>query len=412
MRKRNSRIALVLSITSLLAACSLNTRARHEGEPPVLPASAPPAPIFPLFGWHGVPDPDEANIIGQVECGMTVASFAGPKALPFCEKHGIPVILSDPRIRHDWTAGNEKELEAGIRAAAKEYGQHPGVFGFYVRDEPGAADFQNLARTAAILREAAPNKLVYINLFPNYASQEQLGTPTYLEHLNRFCDIVKPAFISYDNYFGMLGEEPRPEYFANLETVRQVSLERGVPFWNIILSTPHYGYREPTEWDMHFQVFTTLAYGGKGLSYFTYFTPQGANYRLGPLDQFGGKTPMWNYVRRCNFQVRALAPILLRLRSTGVYYTNPPAGADTCRKLPGNTLVKSVSGGNFLVGEFRHEDGSRWFMVVNLDRKNSAQFQAVVDGKTIRSVSAYTGRLDGELDNWLLPGQGKLCRVD
>jgi hypothetical protein len=412
VRRLISRIIPGIYILSITAACSLNAPPRPAGEPPTSPAPATPPSFFPLFGWHGVPDPDEANIIGQVECGMTVATFAGPKTLPFCEKHGIPVILSDPRIRHDWTAENAKELESGLRAAAREYGKNPNVFGFYLRDEPSAGDFENLARTAAILRAAAPGKLVYINLFPNYASQEQLGTSTYLEHLNRFCDIVKPAFISYDNYFGMLGEEPRPEYFANLETVRIVSLERGVPFWNIILSTPHYGYREPSEGDMYFQVFTTLAYGGKGLSYFTYATPRAANYRLGPLDQFGEETPMWHVVRRCNLQIRALAPILLRLKSKGVYYTDPPAGADACRRLPGDTLVKSMTGGSFLVGEFEHEDGSRWFMVVNLDRKNSTQFQAVVNGKSIRSVSNYTGRLDEEMDNWLLPGQGKLCRVD
>ena len=362
------------------------------------------------MGWHGAADPDEENIRGQAECGMTIATFAPPSALDLCRKYGLKVILSEPRLRHDWDKGKVKQIEAGLRAAARQYAKHPALYGFYVRDEPSAKDFPNLARTAAILRQVAPDKLVYINLFPNYAGPELLGAASYLEHLNNYCDIVKPTFLSYDNYYGMLGDDVKPEYYQNLEIMRQVGLERHLPFWNIVLSTAHWGYRVPSEWDMHFQVYTTLAYGAKGISYFTYFTPEGGNARLGPLDQFGQKTPTWDYVRRCNFQVRALAPILLKLRSTGVYFWPQPP-AEECHKLPGNTLVKSVAGGQFLIGEFVHEDRSKWFMVVNLDLKDSTTFEIEVHGKQVRSVSNYTGRLEG-LDSWLSPGQGRLCRVD
>src|SRR5512136_405277 len=170
MAKRADWIAFCIIVIIVTGACSLPTPVGQEGKPSSRPAGAGPAlesepapakplgkaavdpgSIFPIFGWNGVPDPDEANIVGQVECGMTVATFAGPKVLPYCEKHGIPVILSDPRIRHDWTPANSKELEAGLRAAAREFGEHPGVFGFYLRDEPSAGDFAALARTAAIL---------------------------------------------------------------------------------------------------------------------------------------------------------------------------------------------------------------------------------------------------------------------
>lgn len=63
----------------------------------------------------------------------------------------------------------------------------------------------------------------------------------------------------------------RPEYFENLEIIRRQALRVGVPFWNVILATPHFSYRDPSPADMRWQAYTTLAYGGKGLAYFTYW---------------------------------------------------------------------------------------------------------------------------------------------
>ena len=51
-------------------------------------------------------------------------------------------------------------------------------------------------------------------------------------------------------------------------------------------------------------------------------------------------------------------------------------------------------------------------MVVNLNRTDCARFNVDVGDRKVRSVSNYTGQLGAGLDDWLLPGQGKLCRVD
>ena len=42
------------------------------------------------------------------------------------------------------------------------------------------------------------------------------------------------------------------------------------PAENIVLSVAHFSYREPNAADLRFEAYTTLAYGGRGLSYFTY----------------------------------------------------------------------------------------------------------------------------------------------
>ena len=81
--------------------------------------------------------------------------------------------------------------------------------------------------------------------------------------------------------------------------------------WNIVLSNAHFTYAEPSPAGLRFQAYTTLAYGGRGISYFTYVSPNSGNYRLAPIDQFGHKTPTWEMLRNVNLQIHALAPTMI-----------------------------------------------------------------------------------------------------
>src|SRR5207253_325496 len=118
--------------------------------------------------------------------------------------------------------------------------QHPALYDYFIIDEPGAAQFLALGKLVAHLRERDPAHLAYINLFPTYASNEQLGTKgdvvaAYQEHLRLFIEQVKPALISYDHYqFAVAGDTP--QYFLNLGLIRRASLDAGLPFLNIVQS--------------------------------------------------------------------------------------------------------------------------------------------------------------------------------
>lgn len=116
-------------------------------------------------------------------------------------------------------------------------------------------------------------------------------------------------------------------YFRNLETMRAEALRSNLPFWNIVLSAAHYNYADPTDAGLRFQLYTTLAYGARGISYFTYFTPNIGNYRLGPIDQFGHKTATWDMLRNVNLQLHRIGPAYVKLRSLGVFhYPDVPEG--------------------------------------------------------------------------------------
>ena len=248
----------------------------------------------------------------------------------------------------------------------------------------------------------------------HYAENWQLGTTNYAEYLERFIAACKPKIISYDNYSIMEGGSLRGNYWTNLEAVRNACKKHGLEFWNIVLSVAHFNYREPSAADLRFEAYTTLAYGGRGLAYFTYFAPQVGNYRAAPVDQFGNETPTWNHMQSVNLQIQKVGPTLLKLSSDDVYHIGKAPGG--CHGPTTNSLVSAVGGDNFLVGDFTHRDGSRYLMVVNKDLAKSrpCRPQFHKSPKRLLHVSSYTGALtpyEGEYI-WLAPGQGVLIKPE
>ena len=375
-----------------------------------LPAAAQTNNFFPLMAWGSA---DAAAFKKMRDCGITVAGFVAAKDLDLCHAAGLKAILYDPRASgYDWKNVDETVARKKIAALVADTASHPALYGYYLIDEPNAGLFPGLAKVSSLIRELAPAQWAYINLFPNYASPAQLGTATYDEYLDQFASICQPTALSYDHYAMMEGGTLRNGYWQNLASMRAAAKKCGRPFWNIVLSVAHFNYREPSAADLRFQVYTTLAFGGRGIAYFTYFAPQVGNYRLAPIDQFGNTTATWYQLQNVNLQVAKLAPTLLQLSSDAVYHFGavPPG-------LPGPTetnLVQTLSG-SFLAGDFTHADGSRYVMIVNPDFVNSRHCnpQFLGSHRGVQMVSPYTGQLtdfSGE-QMWLAPGQGVLLKL-
>jgi hypothetical protein len=370
--------------------------------------------FFPIMAWNWAPN-EPAVLNKMKECGLTVAGFVAPGTLDACQAAGLKAIVSDVRTSdYDWSNVNESQARTRVTNLVAEVGQHPAVFGYYLRDEPPASMFAGLAKVAGLIREAAPGKWPYINLFPDYAADWQLAATNYTDYLERFIATCHPQILSYDNYSLMDDGSVRENYWSNLEAIRAACKRHDCEFWNIVLSVAHFNYGEPNAVSLRFQAYTTLAYGGRGLAYFTYFAPAVGNYRLAPIDQFGNPTPTWSHMQNVNLQIQKLAPTLLQLTSDDVYHIGKsPSG---CKGPSTNSLVSGVSGENFLVGEFTHTDGSRYVMIVNKDlaksRPCSPQFRKAP--RRVQHVSPYSGALtpfEGEYV-WLAPGQGVLLKLE
>lgn len=397
---------LVFASLLLIAPCL-------AAEPAVKGAATLEAEFFPIMGWNHVPN--DAAVMKRIrECGLTVAGFVAPDALDTCQAAGLKAIVSDARTSgYDWLAVNPEDATKRVTELVTQVRNHPAVFGYYLRDEPPATYFPGLALVSDIIRKEHPGAWPYINLFPNYATPDQLAAPTYDEYVEKFIATCKPPILSYDHYSIFEGGVFRAnEYFQNLESVRRAGLKHDLPFWQIVLSLGALNFREPSAADLRFQAYTSLAYGARGLTYFCYITPHVGNFRNGPIDQFGNETPTWQAMQNVNLQVGKLGPTLLKLKSDAVYhFGSVPAG---CTGPDEKSLVKEI-GGQMLVGDFTHADGTRYVMIVNKDLAGSVycapQLREATSGLIM--ISPYSGQetpFQGE-HGWLAPGQGVLLKV-
>jgi len=192
--------------------------------------------------------------------------------------------------------------------------------------------------------------------------------------------------------------------------VRRVAQKHRLPYLNIVCCNQiRPGTPIPSPAGLLFQAYTTLAAGYRGVTWYTYYS---RGYHYASIDNAGKKTQTWAYLKEVNRQIAALAPILSRLESTGIYFSSP-APADNLPSLPGE-LVESVSSPTpLMVGEFKDADGQRYAMVVNLSLEATTHFTLKTGPATqsIRLVSTIDGSLSplkSPCDLWLPAGQGAL----
>lgn len=381
---------------------------------PLSQAAEPQAEFFPVMAWDSSPN-DLAYLKRMRECGFTIAGFLPAAALDNCHTAGLKAIVSEPgTTNYDWR--NVADADAQKRAAetVAQVRDHPAVFGYYLRDEPPAGMFPGLAKVAAVVKELHPGAWPYINLFPTYAVPAQLEVPDYQTYLDTFVETCKPTILSYDHYAFMEDGSFSEAYFTNLEIMRKTAIKHDLPFWNIIQGLGALHFRVPTHDDLRFQVFTSLAYGARGIAWFQYRVANVGNFRGSAVDQFGTETPTWPRLRNVNLQIEKLGPTLLKLKSDRVYHcgeTVPPG----CSGPDANSLVKAIAG-PMLVGEFTHEDGTRYVMIVNKSLTGShycaPQFREPVS--KVEWISNFTGEptaFTGEMC-WLAPGQGALLKLN
>jgi hypothetical protein len=377
---------------------------------------------FAVMAWSESPS-DPELLRGMKEAGLNITGFCRTEDLAKVNDAGLTCFVSDPRVNgYDWKKlPAETEIRQKIGDVARQVGANPAALGFYLQDEPHASAMKGMGTVVGILRELMPGKLPYVNLFPYRVSAERLGTLNYDSYVKMLVDVIHQPFLSYDNY-SLVNNEMLDSFFSNLEIVRRLGLETRTPFWNCILANAHFNYMEPSDATFHLQVYSTLAYGGRGIEYFTYFTPDIGNYRLGAVDQFGNRTRTWDMLRRVNNEIHALAPAILKLGSTGVYHS--PDVPEEGKPLSQSRLIRQINmtqslarawpAARFLVGEFEDTSGRPYFMVVNKSLTQSYRFAVELKnpGNLIR-VNPYSGQEEpfhGEMD-WLAPGGGVLLRI-
>jgi hypothetical protein len=397
----------------------------------------------------------KAEVASWAEAGFTVPQSPGfdvnskeqkrhiIKLLDWAEKYGMKLIVSDPRgdAKMGIDGNPDKDYADGIRAAVKDFGSHPALFGFQVGDEPDSAHKNVFFECYRIQKEVAPFLHPFSNLLPYFPGiEKRAGTNNWPDYLDEYARKSNADMVGYDCYAQMNpGDEGWNDYYRNLKLYREASLRNGIPFWNTILSVGHFRYRVPDLDEVRWQFNTSLASGANGIVWFFYYMrePHG-NYRLSPVDEFWKKTQLYYDLQHVqNSFHRRYHDLFNNLVSTRLCFTGKNYGDGewfTADDLISSITVTRDKNSNkksdkpLLIGEFVNMHGQRYVMFVNNSMTESNRFYIRFpkdvktfswdwDGKEYEGAAycseAIITEADGEKlhELWLAPGQEAVYRV-
>ena len=359
------------------------------------------------------------------------------EALALCEELGLKVQLSDERITR---ALNEPENRRKLlEEVVRDYSGYPSLLNYYVVDEPKCERFPAVAEVCRILEEIDPVHETYVNILGNRAYEPFWGCKTYDEHVTRFMETVKPGIISYDNYHFKKGAPLKdqtapgvmfdgvkrekidlPGFLDNLEEIRAYSRKYSVPFMSIILVLEHVDYRDLSEAELRYEVFTSLCSGVKRLSYFTYWEPYAdrdpnwehivmLNMRGAMIQREGDRSHHYYEIAKINRELQAIGDVLLPYNVENVFHI----GEERDNKLiywPGSFGdVTAVTASRAELGFY--EGG--YLLLVNKDYESASVVSLSIKvGKTASHYNKTTGLWepsDGALT--IAAGDGELLRI-
>ena len=421
--------------------------------------------VMPIGGYYGPYSNGDNDFVDEkyykllAECGINLIDYTfnttseadwyvGLTELQYADKYGIGMYVDDFDMhleseREKGWKGNSQNIAYGSAEAltaqqvAQFYGRYSYVascLGLHIVDEPFAnASYLSSSESnrqlqffdlASRTMNEYSNASGFINLLPMSASGYYPSGSTqytnkqvdYKKVLKDYLDATKAKVLSFDKYpFSAADDtlDTQKSYFAAINAVRDVSIEKEVPFWAYVgaggdwrdtgdeNSAATNTAAIPTAAELYWNVNTMLAFGAKGIGYFpliqpAYFAdgeeldPAGVD-RNGLIDASKHTTVFYDYAKTMNKQIKAVDEVLMKANSTGIVAT----GAKTIQTLQEAGVTTQTSHGKLssvnvmkemdekygaIVGCFGYGD-TEAFYAVNYDTENDATLTLNFDGE-------------------------------
>jgi hypothetical protein len=344
--------------------------------------------VFPILGWEAV-SVRNLNLDRFKEArnaGLTL-SLGGlsnidslQKALDLAQEVGMKIFI--------WTP----ELRTRTEETVKKFINHPANAGYFLQDEPATNAIPTLRELANKIESIDNSRFCYINLLPNYSFPDQYGAPTYEKYIRRFISEIPMKVLSFDNYPVVgNGNLVRFNWYQNLEIVRTESMRANIPFWAFVLSSAHLDYPVPTLAHLRLQAYSNLAYGAKGIQYFTYRIPNKEHYISAPIDRNGNKTKEYYLLQELNKEIHALSYVFLSSHVTKVcHYGSLPEGTSAFTSYPSYIKSLKIEGGNALISELENLS-SKFLMIQNNNLKS--EIAVKIEGDTMTKLILKDGKI-------------------
>ena len=329
-----------------------------------------------------------------------------------------------PEITAESTSDPREEVRLRIRRLLKLYARYSALAGLHLYDEPSRDLFGIVGYTREALQGLAPDESPYVNVWPSYASNSALGTSTYEEYLRLYLSEVAPPLLCFDHYPLLEGTEITSDYFYNWGVIRRYALQAGIPSWVFIQSADFGGEganiskrRRPNEAEILWQINVSLAYGAKGIQYFTYWTPAATHFGEALVSRDGVLTPLYNYAKRANDYLRVVGKVLLPLTSDSVAHANEEPLPHGVTAFKADGYVTSTSGSPVILGKFRKPTGGtdRYLLATNRSFTKEAKTKITLSGsvRKVFKLDSQTGTFasvaqQGTLKLRIAPGGARL----
>ena len=360
---------------------------------------------------------------------------------------------------------NEQTLRKGLQQLDSEENRarlhkslaNSGCIGIMVNDEAVKSYYLRYTRhLLQWLRQQHPDAIVYGNMHPaGHDNNNAYGTVE--RYFDEFAAMVEPDVLMTDIYplgdpkddaFSQTVGHPvglaSSNYFHLIAAVRATALNHGMPYWNFLQSFESSGNwirRLPSESDLRVQMWAPMTYGFTGVIYFTYDVA----FERGLIEKSGAPNSLYHAAAKANPEVANVGAAMRFLTSTDVRYVpgrHQDGDTTVANKCPlgttawapgasGDNRIVSVSieqvgdGRDALIGFFRDDAESRYFMITNLwhgadasaaDRSLTITVKFAPEVRTLYRLDRITGRavrvdLDqGILRSTLPGGTGDLYR--
>jgi len=350
------------------------------------PAAARP---FVVFGWVSPPASitTDARIAEMREAGLNLTTSAlrdsGRREdnlvrLDLAAAHGMRCLLLDARFERFYTLDPDSSAGGALLdSIVADYRGHPAFFGYSLGDEPPREEWPLIRKLSSQLRRRDPDHPAWNNLLGRSAFRDRLEWEGYVRD---YLATMHPAVLCDDQYDFLIGGD-RGHFVENAAGLAAIAREAGLPFWAFVLLVQHGPYRAVTPGELAWQVSMLLAYGTRGIGYFTYWTPPPDsvwNWQPAVISYEGRRTAWYPVVADLNRRVRPTGETLASLTWLATEHAGSvPTGATPFAP---DGLIEAIEG-RAALGHFVDSAGTRYALVANSDSLSPQRVTLALKGK-------------------------------
>lgn len=383
---------------------------------------------------------DELQYCNDAGIQFIIAGGINEEYLDTAQRYNIGIIASSYNVPYCYADMTDSATQAYINADPSSYKNHPALWGDNVIDEPWSTSYTNVAKSVDAYYSKFPGKFPFVNLFPMYASAEQLiefdtlsfGKKIFSPFSDQFTDTVNRYKLYTSDYIntidtdyicvdiypyrgeqvnGRMKKSTDDNWIRNLDLLAEACRETGRDLWVIPQSaglTKDGADGKDMRWcdevcDISQQVYASLAFGSKAIIYGLYGRDGWWDTDSHMIGSDGKPTDTYYAVSDVNEYLKPFQKEFGNYKYTSTYFINTlgatgfTRGRLNCEVLSERGNISSCD--SLLVGTFTGENDSKAYIVANMEELNDENYATftfnVPKGKTatvyhLDEIETYT----------------------